>query len=50
MEAYSLRANPNYASYALAKVRSWSAKKRKQAQNNRKKLMAKGVYIKSGAA
>lgn len=50
VEAYSIRANPNYASQALAKVRSWSAKKRKVAQKNRKKLTARGVYIKSGAA
>ena len=50
IEEYSLKANPNYASQALAKVRSWSAKKRKAAQKNRKKLTVKGVSIKSGAA
>jgi coenzyme F420 hydrogenase subunit beta len=50
LEEYSVKANPNYASQALAKVRSWSAKKRKDAKKHRKQLAAKGVYIKSGAA
>jgi coenzyme F420 hydrogenase subunit beta len=50
LEEYRLQLNPNYASQALAKVRSWSAKKRKQATINRKKLTAKGVCIKGGAA
>ncbi|MCK7511148.1 MAG: hypothetical protein MZV70_48535 [Desulfobacterales bacterium] len=36
LEEYSLKDNPNYATQALAKVRSWSAKKRKAAQQNRK--------------
>jgi coenzyme F420 hydrogenase subunit beta len=50
LEAYSVKANPNYASQALAKVRSWSAKKRKDAQKHRRQLAAKGIYIKTGAA
>jgi coenzyme F420 hydrogenase subunit beta len=50
LEQVSVRANPSYATQALAKVRSWSAKKRKHAQNHRKQLAAKGVAIKSGAA
>lgn len=50
IEEFSLKANPNYATQALAKVRTWSAKKRKTSQKNRKKLTAKGVSIKSGAA
>ena len=50
LEEFSLKAKPNYASQALAKVRSWSAKKRKNAQKNRRKLGGRGVQIKSGAA
>ncbi len=50
LEEYSIKANPNFASHALARVRSWAAKKRKHAQINRKSLTARGVTIKSGAA
>jgi len=50
LEEYSLKANPNYATQALARVRTWSAKKRKNARKNRGKLGARGVQIKSGAA
>jgi len=50
LEEYSIKANPNFASHALARVRSWAAKKRKHAQINRKTLTARGVTIKSGAA
>jgi coenzyme F420 hydrogenase subunit beta len=50
LEEYSTKANPNYASQALARVRSWAAKKRRQAQIHRKTLTARGVTIKSGAA
>jgi len=35
---------------AWAKVRPWSAKKRKAAQKNRRTLAVKGVTIKGGAA
>jgi len=50
LEEFSPKVNPYYASQALAKVRSWSVKKRKNAQKNRRKLGARGVQIKSGAA
>jgi coenzyme F420 hydrogenase subunit beta len=50
LEEYSIKANPNYASQALARVRSWAARKRKQARTHRKELTAKGVTIKPGAA
>lgn len=50
LEEYSLKANPKYASQAFAKVKSWSAKKRKAAQQSRKTLGARGVQIKAGAA
>jgi coenzyme F420 hydrogenase subunit beta len=50
LEEYSTKANPNYASQALARVRSWAAKKRRHAQTHRKTLTARGVTIKSGAA
>lgn len=50
LEEYSLKANPKYSSQALAKVKSWSAKKRKAAQQSRKTLGAKGIQVKAGAA
>ena len=46
LEEYSHKDNPNYATQALAKVRAWSAKKRKAAQQNRKNLGARGVRVK----
>jgi coenzyme F420 hydrogenase subunit beta len=46
LEEYRLKDNPNFATQALAKVRAWSAKKRKSAQQNRKQLQAKGVQVK----
>jgi coenzyme F420 hydrogenase subunit beta len=46
LEEYSVKNNPNYATQALAKVRSWSAKKRKSAQQNRRQLGPKAVQVK----
>jgi coenzyme F420 hydrogenase subunit beta len=46
LETYSAKQNPGFATQALAKVRSWSAKKRKTAQQNRRALGAKGVRVK----
>jgi coenzyme F420 hydrogenase subunit beta len=46
LEEYSAKDNPTYATQALAKVRAWSAKKRKAAQQNRKNLGARGVRVK----
>lgn len=46
LETFSAKDKPNFATQALAKVRSWSAKKRKTAQQNRRALGAKGVRLK----
>jgi len=46
IEEYSAKKNPNFATQAMAKVRSWSAKKRKAAQKNRRQLGAKAVQVK----
>jgi coenzyme F420 hydrogenase subunit beta len=50
LEAFSRAANPNFATQAMTKIRTWSARKRKTAQQNRKLLTRKGVRVKSGAA
>jgi len=46
LEEYSVKNNPNFATQALAKVRSWSARKRKAAQQNRRQLGPKAVQVK----
>jgi coenzyme F420 hydrogenase subunit beta len=46
LEEYSVNNNPNFATQALAKVRTWSAKKRKTAQQNRRQLGPKAVQVK----
>jgi coenzyme F420 hydrogenase subunit beta len=46
LEEYSVKDNPKFATQALAKVRSWSAKKRKTAQQNRRQLGPKAVQVK----
>jgi coenzyme F420 hydrogenase subunit beta len=46
LEEYSVKNNPNFATQALAKVRTWSAKKRKTAQQNRRQLGPKAVQVK----
>jgi coenzyme F420 hydrogenase subunit beta len=46
LEEVSAKDNPNFATQALAKVRSWSAKKRKSAQKSRRALGTKAVRLK----
>ena len=46
LETFAMADNPNFSTQALAKVRSWSAKKRKSAQENLRTLGAKGVLLK----
>jgi coenzyme F420 hydrogenase subunit beta len=46
LEEVSAKDEPNFASQALAKVRSWSAKKRKSAQKNRRALGGQAVRLK----
>jgi coenzyme F420 hydrogenase subunit beta len=50
LEEFSRTANPNFATQAMTKIRTWSARKRKAAQQNRKQLAHKGVRVKAGAA
>jgi coenzyme F420 hydrogenase subunit beta len=50
LEEFSRSVNPNYATQAMAKIRTWSVRKRKTAQQNRKDLTRKGVRVKAGAA
>jgi coenzyme F420 hydrogenase subunit beta len=50
LEEFSRAVNPNFASQAMAKIRTWSMRKRKTAQQNRKDLTRRGVRIKAGAA
>ncbi|MCU0593173.1 MAG: Coenzyme F420 hydrogenase/dehydrogenase, beta subunit C-terminal domain [Desulfobacterales bacterium] len=46
LEEFSVKMNPNFATQALAKVRSWSTKKRQAAQQNRRQLGSKAVQVK----
>jgi coenzyme F420 hydrogenase subunit beta len=46
LEEFSVKRNPNFATQALAKVQSWSAKKRQVAQQNRRQLGPKAVQVK----
>jgi coenzyme F420 hydrogenase subunit beta len=46
LEEFSVKRNPNFATQALAKVQSWSAKKRKVAQQHRRQLGPKAVQVK----
>jgi coenzyme F420 hydrogenase subunit beta len=50
LEEFSRTVNPNFATQAMTKIRTWSARKRKTAQQNRKQLAKKGVRVKAGAA
>jgi coenzyme F420 hydrogenase subunit beta len=50
LEEFSRAANPKFASQAMTKIRTWSARKRKTAQQNRRQLARKGVRVKAGAA
>jgi coenzyme F420 hydrogenase subunit beta len=50
LEEFSRTVNPNFATQAMTKIRTWSARKRKAAQQNRKQLAKKGVRVKAGAA
>ena len=51
LEEFSRTVNPNFATQAMTKVRTWSAQKRKAAQQNRKTARRqKGVRVKAGAA
>jgi coenzyme F420 hydrogenase subunit beta len=46
LEEFNVKMNPNFATQALAKVQSWSAKKRQAAQQNRRQLGPKAVQVK----
>jgi coenzyme F420 hydrogenase subunit beta len=50
LEEFSRTVNPSFATQAMTKIRTWSARKRKTAQQNRKQLAKKGVRVKAGAA
>jgi coenzyme F420 hydrogenase subunit beta len=50
LEEFSRTVNPSFATQAMTKIRTWSARKRKAAQHNRKQLAKKGVRVKAGAA
>ena len=50
LEEFSRTVNPSFATQAMTKIRTWSARKRKAAQQNRKQLAKKGVRVKAGAA
>jgi coenzyme F420 hydrogenase subunit beta len=50
LEEFSRTVNPSFATLAMTKIRTWSARKRKTAQQNRKQLAKKGVRVKAGAA
>jgi coenzyme F420 hydrogenase subunit beta len=46
LEEVNAKDHPNFATQALAKVKSWSARKRKSAQKNRKALGGQAVRLK----
>lgn len=50
LEEFSRTVNPKFASQAMTKIRAWSARKRKAAQQNRRQISRKGVRVKAGAA
>ncbi len=50
LEEFSRTVNPKFASHAMTKIRTWSARKRKAAQQNRRQITRKGVRVKTGAA
>jgi coenzyme F420 hydrogenase subunit beta len=50
LEEFSRAVNPKFASQAMSKIRTWSARKRKAAQQNRRQIARKGVRVKAGAA
>ena len=50
LEEFSRAVNPKFASQAMTKIRTWSARKRKAAQQNRRQISRKGVRVKAGAA
>jgi coenzyme F420 hydrogenase subunit beta len=50
LEEFSRTVNPSFATQAMTKIRTWSARKRKTAQQNRKQLAKKGVRVKARAA
>jgi len=50
IEEFSRAVNPKFASLAMTKIRTWSARKRKSAQQNRRQIARKGVRVKAGAA
>jgi coenzyme F420 hydrogenase subunit beta len=50
LEEFSRTVNPKFASQAMTKIRTWSARKRKAAQKNRRQIARKGVRVKAGAA
>jgi coenzyme F420 hydrogenase subunit beta len=50
LEEFSRAVNPKFASQAMTKIRTWSARKRKTAQQNRRQIARKGVRVKAGTA
>jgi coenzyme F420 hydrogenase subunit beta len=46
IEEFSSEDKPKFASEALEKIQSWSARKRKISRQNRRKIMGKGITIK----